>query len=107
MADFELRLANLRERQQKLQAQLAASLPPKTAPAGAIDGFGVICRCGHHAPIDLFCVSPAGLPLARGHYQCPACGEAWTVKTVEPAKVSASGFVFPARRACVPVQATL
>lgn len=103
MADFELRFANLRQRQEKLRAELAAAQPPKTAPSGAIDGFGIQCKCGHHAPLDEFTKSPAGIDLPPRHYHCHACGEAWTVKVVAPAEVRPSGFVVPPALACVPV----
>lgn len=102
MADHSLKFARLQERQEKLREQLFGARPPALPVLGG-DGFGIQCKCGHHAPLDEFCKSPAGIDLPPRHYHCHACGEAWTIQAVAPAEVRPSGFVVPPALACVPV----
>lgn len=52
------------------------------------------CRCGHEADIDEFCRTPVGGELPRGHYQCPQCRRAWSVRRGPP-RVGWSGMVLP------------
>lgn len=98
MADHSLKFARLRERLDKL---MQPAQP--TALKAVADGFGIQCKCGHHAPLDEFTKSPAGIDLPPRHYHCHACGEAWTIQAVAPAEVRPSGFVVPPELACVPV----
>ena len=49
---------------------------------GRIPDLAVTCSCGHCADAEEFWRSPMGLPLPSGHYQCPSCGRAWTLKPV-------------------------
>lgn len=55
------------------------SLPNTTALEGTIRCAGP--RCGHVGAFGTFWNRPVSGPLPPGHWQCPACGEAWsTVK---------------------------
>lgn len=47
-----------------------------------IPDLAVTCSCGHHADAEQYWVSPMGLPLPPGHYQCPMCRRAWTLRPV-------------------------
>ena len=71
------------------------------------DGWSITCKCGHTAPVEEFQRSPSGIDLLDGQYQCHACGVAWEIRKVGKPKVYPSGFVIPAKRACVEIDATL
>ena len=71
------------------------------------DGFNIHCKCGYSDEWDAFEKSIIGLPLPKGHYQCPSCHTAWTIKAVgEPTKLD-NGFIMPATRKAIIIQTAL
>ena len=59
----------------------------------------ITCRCGHKDDWDAFREVWNG-ELPDGHFQCPSCNRAWTVKR-EPATVLSSGFIMPGKQRIV------
>jgi hypothetical protein len=63
----------------------------------------ITCQCGHSAGFDDFTISPSGVNLKHGHWQCRSCGFAWTIRPKGKARMTPSGFVILPDREIVEV----
>lgn len=51
--------------------------------------------CKHEADAEKFFTSE------KSRYACPACGVVWRLEKIGQHKVTESGFVIPAKQACI------